>query len=80
MEMLSDLAKSLALSRPVKILQSSILTVPSVIGWMRPVILLPANLLTGLTTEQLKAILAHELAHIRRWDYWLTCFRRWLRR
>jgi HEAT repeat protein len=40
-----------------------------VVGWLRPVILLPASALTGLTPQQLEAIIAHELAHIRRHDY-----------
>jgi HEAT repeat protein len=40
-----------------------------VVGWLRPVILLPASALTGLSPQQLEAILAHELAHIRRHDY-----------
>ena len=39
------------------------------IGWLRPVILFPASALTGLSAEQLEALLAHELAHIRRYDY-----------
>ncbi len=43
--------------------------VPTVIGWLRPVILLPASCLVGLTAAQLDSILAHELAHIRRHDY-----------
>lgn len=42
---------------------------PMVVGWLRPVILLPSSALTGLTPEQLSSILAHELAHIRRADY-----------
>ena len=42
---------------------------PSVIGWLKPVVLLPAATLLGLTPEQLEAVLAHELAHIRRYDY-----------
>ena len=40
-----------------------------VVGWLRPAILLPASALAGLTTQQLEAIIAHELAHIRRHDY-----------
>ena len=36
---------------------------------MKPVVLLPASALAGLTPQQLEAILAHELAHIRRHDY-----------
>ncbi len=41
---------------------------PVVFGVLRPIILLPPCLLTGINVEQLEALLAHELAHIRRWD------------
>ena len=40
-----------------------------VIGWLKPAVILPAGLITGLSGEQLEAILAHELIHIRRHDY-----------
>src|SRR5207244_3461916 len=40
-----------------------------VVGYFRPVILLPVSVVTGLTAAQLEAILAHELAHVRRHDY-----------
>ena len=43
--------------------------VPSVIGTIRPVVLLPVAALTNLTPDQIEALLAHELAHIRRRDY-----------
>jgi len=43
--------------------------VPMVIGWLRPVIVMPTSALTGLTPDQLAAILTHELAHIRRFDH-----------
>ena len=39
------------------------------IGWLKPVILIPTSALAGLSPLQLEAILAHELAHIRRHDY-----------
>jgi N-acetylmuramoyl-L-alanine amidase len=42
---------------------------PTALGWLKPVVLLPASALTGLTNDQLELILAHELAHIRRHDY-----------
>lgn len=42
---------------------------PFTVGWWRPVVLLPAGLLTGLPAPLLEALLAHELAHVRRWDY-----------
>ena len=41
---------------------------PAVVGIVTPVILVPATILTGSSPDQLRAILAHELAHIHRWD------------
>jgi beta-lactamase regulating signal transducer with metallopeptidase domain/Leucine-rich repeat (LRR) protein len=41
---------------------------PFTIGWLRPVIVLPASLARGMSTEELRAVLAHELSHVRRWD------------
>jgi beta-lactamase regulating signal transducer with metallopeptidase domain len=65
----SRLAGALGLRRAVTLLQSSAVQVPSVIGSLRPAILLPASALTGLTPEQIEMVLAHELAHIRRHDF-----------
>lgn len=59
----------LGLRRPVRLVITSLAEGPSVVGWIRPVILLPAATLMGLTPEQLEAVLAHEFAHIRRYDY-----------
>jgi len=56
-------------SRPVQLLVSSLVDVPTVIGWLRPAILIPVEALTGIPTEHLEALLAHEMAHIRRHDY-----------
>lgn len=63
------LSRRLHIARPVELLQSTLVDVPTVIGWFKPVVLLPASALAGLAPEQLEAILAHELAHIRRHDY-----------
>ena len=68
-EKLEALQTQLRISRPVRLMVSAIAAVPSVIGWLRPVILLPASVISGLSPEQIEAILAHELAHIRRYDY-----------
>ncbi len=68
-ERLAKLARRARVSRPLQLLQSAWVEVPTVIGWLRPVILLPAACLAGLTPAQLEAILAHELAHVRRHDY-----------
>ncbi|NWJ41054.1 MAG: M56 family metallopeptidase, partial [Geothrix sp.] len=66
---LSRLCRELKLSRTVRLLQSAAVEVPTALGWLRPVILLPACALAGLSPIQLEAILAHELAHIRRGDF-----------
>lgn len=63
------MAGGLGLRRHVRVLISSIVQTPMVIGWLRPVLLLPAALATGLAPTQIECLLAHELAHIRRHDY-----------
>jgi len=63
------LGQRLGLSRPVGVLIAAAADGPSVVGWIRPVVLLPSATVLGLTPEQLEAVLAHELAHIRRHDY-----------
>jgi beta-lactamase regulating signal transducer with metallopeptidase domain len=68
-DMLLQLCRLVRVTRPVVLLESALVQVPTVIGWLRPVILLPTSTLLGLTADQLEAILAHELAHIRRNDY-----------
>jgi len=45
------------------------ISVPVVVGVVKPAILLPATIATQLTPEQLEAVLLHELAHIRRYDH-----------
>lgn len=63
------LAATLRVSRPVRLCESAIAEVPGVIGWLRPVILVPVGALSGLDATQVEAVLAHEMAHIRRHDY-----------
>ena len=50
--------------------------VPTVIGVLRPMVLLPMTFATGLTPEQVEAVLVHELAHIRRCDYLVNLVQR----
>jgi beta-lactamase regulating signal transducer with metallopeptidase domain len=66
---LDRLFGALRVSAPVRLYESALVQVPTVIGWLRPMILLPASAVTGLSPTQLELILAHELAHIRRRDY-----------
>jgi beta-lactamase regulating signal transducer with metallopeptidase domain len=63
------LCRRLRVSRPVLLAQSVVLAVPAALGAVRPVILLPLCAVTGLSRDAIEAILAHELAHIRRHDY-----------
>lgn len=65
---LERLRKRIGVSRPVRLLTSARVHVPTVAGWLRPVILLPVSALTGLTPRQLELLILHELAHVRRHD------------
>jgi beta-lactamase regulating signal transducer with metallopeptidase domain/protein involved in polysaccharide export with SLBB domain len=67
--MLDRLTDRLHIRAEVKLRRTIRFDVPAVIGAFRPVILLPAALLNDLSPQQVEAILAHELAHIRRHDY-----------
>ncbi|MBU6509845.1 MAG: M56 family metallopeptidase [Gammaproteobacteria bacterium] len=64
-----DLSCRLGIRNAVRLAVSLHVHVPSVIGWLKPVILLPPSMLSGLTPLQIELILAHELAHVRRCDY-----------
>lgn len=66
---LDQLAQRLNISRRVGASQSPLVRVPTTIGWLRPVVLIPESAFASLSAPQLEAILAHELTHIRRHDY-----------
>src|SRR5207248_2177204 len=69
LQLLSRTAERLRIRSAVSLLQSTLVQVPCVLGYFRPVILLPVSIVSGLAPHQLEAILVHELAHIRRHDY-----------
>jgi len=62
--------------RPVTLGVSNGVSVPAVIGYRRPAILLPDSTLSRLNAEQLDGILIHELAHVRRYDDWAIAIQR----
>jgi beta-lactamase regulating signal transducer with metallopeptidase domain len=66
-------------SRSVKICVSDSLQVPTAIGFIKPVVALPAWALGELSPTELNAILLHELAHLRRWDDWTNLAQKLLR-
>ncbi|HEX5668835.1 MAG TPA: M56 family metallopeptidase [Chitinophagaceae bacterium] len=63
------LTVSLGISREIFIYISEHINVPSTIGYLKPVILLPVATVNQLSVDQLEAVIIHEMAHIRRNDY-----------
>ena len=59
----------LGIRHAVEFAQSTLVQTPAVVGFFRPIVLLPVSTIAGLTPAELELILAHELAHIRRHDY-----------
>src|SRR5258707_13158557 len=68
------LQRKMGLDRVIRYCECHRLDAPAVLGWFRPVVLLPVRALTGLTEEQIEAVIAHELAHIRRFDCFVNLF------
>jgi beta-lactamase regulating signal transducer with metallopeptidase domain len=69
-----ELQDRLGLQRAIEYCESGWLQAPAVIGWFRPVVFLPISVVTGLSEEQLHAVIAHELAHIKRFDAFVNVF------
>jgi len=69
-----EMQQRLGISRAIRYCESLHLDAPAVVGWFRPVVLLPISALSGLTELQLRAVVAHELAHIRRLDAFFNLF------
>lgn len=68
-EKLQQLATSIGIKQMVAVAESGLAKVPMVIGHLKPIILIPAGLITALPPAEIEAVLLHELAHIRRRDY-----------
>ncbi len=67
--MAEEIRKGFGIPQEVLLKVSDRIDIPSVVGILWPAVLFPTSLLSGLPPDQIRAILAHELAHIRRWDY-----------
>jgi len=74
LEICYTLQDRLGISRAIDYCECKWLQAPAVIGWFRPIVFLPASALTGLSEDQLKAVIAHELAHIQRLDPFVNVF------
>jgi bla regulator protein blaR1 len=66
---LSRLAARMGVDRAVRLRLADGLASPITAGWWRPVVLVPASLASGMPADLLEALLAHELAHVKRFDY-----------
>ena len=64
-----NLSQQFGISRRVRLLVVADLMGPITVGLWRPLVLVPASLLTGMAPDMLEALLAHELAHVQRCDY-----------
>ena len=73
-EFCGGLQRKLGVERAIRYCQSNHLEAPAVVGWFRPVVMLPVATLTGLDSQQLEAVIAHEIAHIRRLDCFVNLF------
>lgn len=67
--MLQELEDRLGITKPVRYLTSFRVNSPFTAGWLRPAVLFPGGLLGELDEAQLRTIVAHELAHIKRYDF-----------
>ncbi|MBZ5680991.1 MAG: M56 family metallopeptidase [Acidobacteriia bacterium] len=74
LEICVTLQRRLGLDRAIRFCECQWLQAPAVIGWFRPVVLLPITALTGLNEDQLRTVIAHELAHIKRFDAFVNVF------
>ncbi len=68
------LQEKLGITRVVRYCESRQVNAPAVIGFIRPIVLLPMRALTGLSEAQLAAVIAHELGHIKRFDVAVNFF------
>jgi D-alanyl-D-alanine endopeptidase (penicillin-binding protein 7) len=72
----SRLATQCGISRKITLRVAASLSGPLTVGWWRPVIVVPVALLTQMPPDLLEALLAHEVAHIRRVDYLVNLLQR----
>jgi len=65
----NKISAQLGITKKVFVYISELVTSPVTVGYLKPIVLLPVAALSNLSTQQVEAILLHELSHIRRYDY-----------
>lgn len=67
--LLFNIQQRMDFTSKIKLVESALIQVPMVIGYLKPMILMPIGLVNQLNIHEVEAILAHELAHLKRYDY-----------
>jgi beta-lactamase regulating signal transducer with metallopeptidase domain len=67
-ERFSVLCAKLKIRRAVRLVESNLVKTPVVVGWLKPLILIPASVFLQINPKELETVIAHELVHIRRYD------------
>ncbi len=70
--LLQKIQQELGITKAIALQASALVKVPMVVGWLKPVVLMPIAAINNLSTQQVEAILAHELSHIARHDFVLN--------
>lgn len=73
-----NLCIKLEMSKKIQLIESKLIQSPCVIGWIKPLILVPSGIFTGFNTQYLEMILTHELAHIKNNDILLNYFQKFI--
>lgn len=68
-DMVQHLARRMDVRRAIAVFESHAVSVPVMMGWLKPTIVLPIAALANLNPAQVEALIAHELAHVKRHDY-----------
>jgi beta-lactamase regulating signal transducer with metallopeptidase domain len=74
LEICYELQDRLGIKHAIQYCECQWLQTPAVVGWLKPIVFLPIKAVTGLSEAQLRAVIAHELAHIRRLDAFVNVF------
>lgn len=68
-EVMNEIKTRLNITQNIQLVESKLVNVPMVIGYLKPMVLLPFGVVNYLSISEVEAVLAHELAHIKRYDY-----------
>ena len=75
---IEELASRIGLRKAVPVLLNPRISIPIVVGFIKPVILLPLAMFSSLDVRQVEAILLHEFYHVRNYDHWVNTFQNFI--